>query len=204
MPGVNDGLIDGFGLEGGNIGECCADIGRFSSAAEVGLVRPSPRVVLRPVNPATELSPFSSSPNPVIPASSRIRNILNLSRRLFRTGRLFPTGTSPPCPSSSLLNIISGLLWRVFIELAVFLRSLLLGEGSGGDTTGSFAVFRESHENGLVSFLVGGAGIDRGAAEGGGGGGGAHGTAGKAPDNPVKGFADRGGGMGLGSGAVGC
>jgi len=46
----------------------------------------------------------------------------------------------------------------VFIEDAVFLRSSFLGDGMGGDVIVSFAAFRESHENGLVSFLPGGAG----------------------------------------------
>jgi hypothetical protein len=64
-----------------------------------------------------------------------------------------------------LLNIISGLLFIVVMEEAVFLRSpLLFGEGKGGDVMVSFGVevFLESQENGLVSFLVGaGAGAGR-------------------------------------------
>jgi hypothetical protein len=56
-----------------------------------------------------------------------------------------------------LLNIISGLLFIVAIDEAVFLRSpLLFGEGKGGDVAVSFGVeaFLDSQENGLVSFLV--------------------------------------------------
>lgn len=72
------------------------------------------------------------------------------------------------------------------IEDAVFLRSVF-GEGKGGDWMGSFVdVFLESHENGLVSFLVGAAGIGSGCEIGGGGalGGAAQGTEGKTPDRP--------------------
>jgi len=59
-------------------------------------------------------------------------------------------------------------------------------------------VFRESHAKGLVNFLVGGAGsglLPTGAG-GGGGGGGAHGTDGRAPDNPCKGLLEAFGGSG--------
>jgi len=74
-----------------------------------------------------------------------------------------------------LLNIISGLLVRVAIELAVF----LLGETTGGGTTGSFGVLLESQANGLVSFrLTGGGGTGAGAGGGGGGGTAAGATAG--------------------------
>jgi hypothetical protein len=50
----------------------------------------------------------------------------------------------------------------VAIDEAVFLRSCP-GDGNGGDVTDSFCavVFRESHEKGLVNFLVGGAGAGR-------------------------------------------
>ena len=95
------------------------------------------------------------------------------------------------------------MLLTVLTDEAVFLLSLMFGEGNAGETTVSFAEFRESHENGLVSFLLGGAGIGRGAAVCGGGGG-ANGTAGKAPERPVSGFADLGGGTGLISGAAIC
>lgn len=57
-----------------------------------------------------------------------------------------------------------------------------------GDVTDSlFEVFRESHEKGLVSFRDGGPGFDSLEDGAGGGAGGAcHGTAGRAPDNPIK------------------
>jgi hypothetical protein len=56
-----------------------------------------------------------------------------------------------------LLSIISGLLFIVAIDEAVFLRSpLLFGDVKGGDVTVSFGVeaFLDNQENGLVSFLV--------------------------------------------------
>jgi hypothetical protein len=56
-----------------------------------------------------------------------------------------------------LPSIISGLLVRVAMELAVFLRGLC----AGGDRVVSFSfdvLFRESQEKGLVSFRVGGPG----------------------------------------------
>jgi len=59
-----------------------------------------------------------------------------------------------------LLNIISGLLLMVFIEDCVFLRSLF-GDGKGGDGAVSLVVLRDSHENGLVNFLVGAVGAGR-------------------------------------------
>lgn len=95
-----------------------------------------------------------------MPASSRIRNSLNLSRKLFLAGRFVPLVPSDSLPSSNLLNINSGLLPTVAIEDAVFLRSLF-GEGRGGEVTASLGVdvFRESHEKGLVSFLDTGAGL---------------------------------------------
>lgn len=122
----------------------------------------------------------------VIPASSLIRSSLNLSLRLFLIGRPFAPVVCPSSPSSSLLNIISGLLLIVAIEEAVFLRSSLLGDGNGGGA--SFEeVLRESHENGLVSFLVGGAGAGRDVGfDGGACGGGDHGTVGKEPDSPWR------------------
>lgn len=80
-------------------------------------------------------------------------------------------------------------------EEAVFLRSFVFGEGKGGDIIGSFAVLRESHENGLVNFLVTGVGAGN-VVEVGACGGGAHGTEGRTPDNPcTAGF--------FGSGAAG-
>lgn len=73
----------------------------------------------------------------------------------------------------------------------VFLRSLVWGEDNGGDLTFSFGVdvLRESHENGLVNFLVIGAGAGRLAEleEGGGGGGGEKGTSGRVPERPCIG-----------------
>jgi hypothetical protein len=87
-----------------------------------------------------------------------------------------------------LLSIISGLLLSVAIDEAVFLLSVGIDvEGKGGEVTESFAadVFRDSHENGLVSFLPGGAGVgsfDVAGADG----GGDHGTEGSAPDNPIS------------------
>jgi hypothetical protein len=135
----------------------------------------------------------------VIPASSLIRKSLNLSLRLFLVDRLLPL-LSDSCPSSNLLNIISGLLFNVVIEEAVFLRSPLLGAGNGGDWTVSFVEDpRESHANGLVSFLVGTTGVGRVALLGAGGaaGGAPQGTEGRTPDKPCSdGFVDRGGGGG--------
>lgn len=130
----------------------------MSSVTLMGLARPRPKLVPRPKRLAIALPPLSSSGNEVIPASSRIRRSLNLSLRLFLVGRLFPFVPSPSCPSSNLLNIISGLLLMVAMEEAVFLRSaLLFSEGNGGDVTVSFGceVFLDSQENGLVNFLVG-------------------------------------------------
>jgi hypothetical protein len=92
-----------------------------------------------------------------------------------------------------LFNIISGLLPIVAIEEAVFLRSILLGDGIGGSVGEVMDSFwdadpLESHENGLVSFLEdggGGAGRDF-VFEGGGGGGGDHGTLGRDPERPFN------------------
>jgi hypothetical protein len=84
-----------------------------------------------------------------------------------------------------LLSINSGLLFKVAIDEAVFLRSV--DGGNGGDVTDSFPddAFRDSHEKGLVSFLLGGAGF--GDFENAGGGGGApHGTDGSAPESPMS------------------
>lgn len=160
VPGASAGLtVAGLGLEGfGEDGELAAfRESSLSSVTLVGLARPRPRLALRPMRPASALPPLSSSGNAVIPASSRIRKSLNLSLRLFLIGRLCPFAPSPSWPSSSLLNIISGLLFIVAIDEAVFLRSpLLFGEGKGGDVAVSFGVeaFLDSQENGLVSFLV--------------------------------------------------
>jgi hypothetical protein len=70
----------------------------------------------------------------------------------------------------------------------VFLRSIEVSLGGrGGDVIESFPadVFRDSHENGLVSFLPDDAGIwafdDAGAR-----GGGDHGTDGSAPESPIR------------------
>jgi hypothetical protein len=75
------------------------------------------------------------------------------------------------------------------MEEAVCLRSFVLGDGRGDEVIRSLGadVLRESHENGLVSFLVGGAGAGRFADAGGAGGGGENGTAGRAPDSPCSG-----------------
>ena len=90
----------------------------------------------------------------------------------------------------------------VAIEEAVFLRAAFSGEGRGGDTIESLAVevFRESHENGLVNFLVwgaaGGERIDEGCVCG----GGDHGTDGRTPERPCRdGFADLEGRAGFAS-----
>ena len=138
----------------------------------------------------------------MIPASSRIRNSLNLSLKLFLIGRFCPFPVSPSCPSSNLLSIISGLLFTVAIEDAVFLLSpLLFGEGNGGEVTVSFGVevFLDSQENGLVNFLVAdGAGGGGWEPDRCGCGGGAHGTDGSTPESPCReGFAFLGGGAGF-------
>jgi hypothetical protein len=133
-----------------------------------------------------------------MPASSRIRAILNLSLRLFLAGRLFPLVASDSWPSSSLLNIISGLLPTVAIDEFVF-RRCPLGDIRGGEVTVSFCceVLRESQEKGLVSFLVGGAAAKllEDCVEGGGGGG-AQGIDGSAPDSPCSDPLDDLGGRG--------
>jgi hypothetical protein len=88
----------------------------------------------------------------------------------------------------------------VAIDEAVFLRPPLPGDGRVGDATESFGVdaFRESHENGLVNFLVGGgAGAGRVDDECDGGGG-DHGTDGRIPEKPCSdGFEVLGGGAGF-------
>jgi hypothetical protein len=87
-----------------------------------------------------------------------------------------------------LLSIISGLLLSVAIDEVVFRLSVEIDVGGrGGDVTDSFGadVFRDSHENGLVSFLPGAASagsFDVAGPEG----GGDHGTEGSAPDNPMS------------------
>ena len=74
---------------------------------------------------------------------------------------------SPSVSSSSLLNIISGLLVNVAMELAVFLR----GDGCVAGTSFSLLnEFRESQEKGPVSFRAGGGGAVDDVAGGGGGG----------------------------------
>jgi len=114
-----------------------------------------------------------------------------------------PSGS---CPSSNLLNIISGLLLIVAIEDAVFLRSPVFGDGNGGYVVCSLGaeVFRESHENGLVNFLVGGgAGGGRLVCEVGAVGGGDQGTDGRTPESPWRAvFVVFAGGLGGGSGLV--
>lgn len=181
VPGDRAGFIEGSGLleaDGPYVGE---DIS-FSSETLVGWERPRPAILL-PVNP--EMIPFSSSPKVVMPASSRIRKSLNLSFRLFREGRLLePSGS---WVSSSLPNIISGLLLIVMIEEVVFLRSSLCGGGTGGGGEVSFVleVFRESQENGLVKLLLAAIGVGSGdICCWGAAGGGPHGTEGRTPAKP--------------------
>lgn len=87
------------------------------------------------------------------------------------------------------------------MEDAVFLRSALLGDDKGGDETISlFVEPRESHANGLVSFLVGPVGAEwwvGWVVSGGAIGGAPQGTDGRTPDSPCSdGFAGRGGGGG--------
>lgn len=119
VPGDNARLIDGSGLCGAD-GPDGGEVNSFSSVIFVGDVSPRP-AVLRPANPI--MAPFSSSPKAVIPASSRIRKSLNLSFKLFLEGRMGALSGSGA--SSSLPNIISGLLLTVTIEEAVFRRSSL-------------------------------------------------------------------------------
>ena len=81
------------------------------------------------------------------------------------------------------------MLVVVAIDEAVFLRSIeSVNGGNGGDITASFPddAFRDSHEKGLVSFLLGGAGIVS-FEDAGRGGGAPHGTDGSAPENPMSG-----------------
>lgn len=77
----------------------------------------------------------------------------------------------------------------VAIEDTVFRRSGEGRGGSGGEVTVSFGVleFRDSHENGLVSFRVGGGG-GGGRESLGAAGGGANGTGGSGPCSPCKTF----------------
>ena len=79
------------------------------------------------------------------------------------------------------------MLEIVAIDVVVLLRS---EAGNGGDAVVFFSVvFRESHENGLVSFLVGGAGAGKDACfsfAGGVGGGGGNLTGDIFPDRPVR------------------
>ena len=76
----------------------------------------------------------------------------------------------PSFSSSSLLSIISGLLVSVATELAVFRR----GDACvvGIVSLSLLEELRESHENGLVSFRVGGGGGAVAVFSGTGGGGG--------------------------------
>ena len=104
----------------------------FSSTV-VGLAIPSPKVALRPINPAIALPDTLSSSSEIIPASSRIRKSLNLSRKLFLPEFLPPFKLSDSLVSSSLLSISSGLLLSVAIDEAVFLRSV--AGGNGGEVT---------------------------------------------------------------------
>jgi hypothetical protein len=77
-------------------------------------------------------------------------------------------GISPS--SSILLRVSSGLLLIVFIEEFVFRRSDVV---VGSVSTFLLVLFRDSHENGLVSLrATGGAGRDFSWTAGGGGGGG--------------------------------
>ena len=93
---------------------------------------------------------------------------------------------SPSLPSCSRLNNVSGLLPTVDIDAAVFLR--LKGDAVACtvdcfDSLGALVPL-ESQENGLVSFLGGGADD---WAEGGGflfTGGGPHSTGGREAENP--------------------
>lgn len=73
------------------------------------------------------------------------------------------------------------------IDDAVFRRSIILViGGNGGELIASFPdVFRDSHEKGLVSFLLGGAGVGS-FEEAGGGGGADQGTDGSEPESPIS------------------
>jgi hypothetical protein len=90
-----------------------------------------------------------------MPTSSCMRSCLNLSLRLVRAVASFS--------SSSLLSISSGLLAIVATDDAVFLR----GDATGGGVLGSLLEeLRDSQENGLVSFRVGGGGFAGGCGGG--------------------------------------
>ena len=93
---------------------------------------------------------------------------MNLSFRLFLGG--FPPASAPSFSSSSLLSIISGLLVRVAMELAVFRRGEMAGGGEEEER--SLEGFLESQEKALVSFREGGAAAGAGAAAAAGWGGG--------------------------------
>jgi hypothetical protein len=73
------------------------------------------------------------------------------------------------------------------MDEAVFRLSAEFDGGNGGELTESFAtdVFRESHEKGLVSFLLGGAELGSFEVDGADGGG-DHGTEGSEPDKPMS------------------
>jgi len=90
-----------------------------------------------------------------------------------------------------LIIIISGLLATVAVEEAVLRRRWFPGGGNGGDVALSLGCCEEflvSHENGLVSFLLGasagGIWLEAVCVGGGGGGGGDQGIDGNAPDKP--------------------
>lgn len=93
-----------------------------------------------------------------MPASSRRRTILNLSRKLFLDRRTPPFAPVEGFSSSNLLSIISGLLVSVAIELAVFRLGEPVVVKAGGATFSLAPEFRDSQENGLVIFLAGGGG----------------------------------------------
>lgn len=144
--------LDGTGEDGGWIPNPPSPLSLPPRLGE-GIPRPTapvPVLLTRfPMAPPV----LSSSGAMLMPASSRMRSSLNLSLRLC----LVPFTPSSPSPSSSsLLSIISGLLVRVAIELAVF----RLGEiAAGGETAESLDEFLESQdEKAVVSFRAGGGG----------------------------------------------
>jgi hypothetical protein len=108
----------------------------------------------------------------------------------------------PLTVSSSVMVESSGLLLSVAMDALVFLRSVV---ESGGDSgCFCFELFRESHENGLVSFRVGaggGAGNELCFSFSGGGGGGGNLTGDILPERPCSPLVEsRGGRVGGRSG----
>ena len=184
VPGARLGLIvlvaSAFGEDG-----VITDVETaFSSPSTlVGEAIPRPRLAERPINPAiAPPSGFSGSSSDLMPASSRILNALNFSRKVCLPG-------SPR--SSNAFSVSSGLLPSVDIDVAVFLlASMAPVAGRDGDR-GSLAaeVVLENQPNGVATFRA--VVVDGGWGEGSRplvdslrGGGAPHGTEGNEAEKP--------------------